>query len=257
MVTGRVRFAVLLAAAVVAAAAAPAVAARGTWYDPYLDGVEALEKGDPARAIELFETALARRPESGYHRTYGTNYIHYAPHAHLALALGALGRCDAALAEIGRARTAGEPEDDPSLAPRLEALAQRCAPAPEPEPAPPEELSAAAIGPSGSPPAAPPPAPAIDRTLLRRGLAAYLAGDLDTATRVFEQAASEAPDSAVAHLLVATVRFARWRADGRRDEALARSVRSALDNARRLDPLLEPPPALCPPELVARWRTLR
>ena len=244
----------LLAAVALAMAAPPVPGARGTWYDPYLDGLEALEKGDAARAVGLFETALSRRAESGYHRTYGTNFIAYTPHAHLALALKAVGDCRRALSEIERARAAGEPEIDPSLGPRLAGVRRDCTPDP-----PPARAAGDAVRPA-APPApvesAPEP-PRLDPASIERGLVSYFAGDLGTAERVFGDLVEAAPDSAVARLLLATVRFARWNAGGRRDEALARAVRESLARARALDPRLEPPRALCPPELIARWQALR
>ena len=232
---------ILVALALLAAAVAPAPAKRGTWYDPYLDGIEALEAGDAARAVELFETALSRRAESGYHRTYGTNYIHYAPHARLAVAWHALGDCGKALAELERAEAAGELTDDPALVPRSEVVRRACAPPP-----PASAAEASRTSPEHLP-------PALDPALLERGITAYLAGDLETSERVFSRVANEAPDSAVGQLLLATVRFARWSTGGRRDEALAEEARQALARARALDPLLAPPPALCPPELLALW----
>ncbi len=241
------RSGVVVALAVVLAVAVgmPLSGKRGTWYDPYLDAVEALEAGDAARAVDLLEAALSRRPESGYHRTYGTNYIHYTPHARLAFAWQMLGDCAKALRELERAEAAGELVDDPSLAPRGEVVRRACTPAPRPE------VVAVDEGASRTPPS--PPVPALDPARLERGVAAFLAGDLETADRIFSRTADDAADSAIAQSLLALVRFARWTAGGRRDDALIAEVRQAVGRARALDPLYSPPPALCPPELLALW----
>ena len=73
------------------------VSAREEWYDHYDNALAALDRGDPAAAIELIRTALERKHRSGYLRTYGNNYIRYVPHFQLGVALHGTGDCEAAL----------------------------------------------------------------------------------------------------------------------------------------------------------------
>ena len=220
------------------------LAARGSWYDPYLDALEALDSGDAASALPLLEQALARTTESGSFRTYGTNYLRYAPHMQVARARHALGDCDAARAALERAAAAGEIEADASFGPLAQSIRAACAPkvgAPSPERAEAQE---------SAPLAAPlPTMPSVDVAAFERGLMAYLAGDLASAVGLLERVAADAPRSAAAQLVLGTVLHASWTAGGKDDAATHARARAALTRARELDPFLAPPPGICPPEV--------
>jgi len=243
-------------------ATSPALA-RGEWYDHYEEALQALQAGDHQRAIELLETALKRKKRSGYFRTYGNNYVRYLPHFYLGVAHHDAGNCRQSLADFERSEAAQETEPLPALAARLQSLRGACqallAPPPvAPEPARIAELEPAVPAESEGPPETPPdPVVKIDPKQLEHGLRAYLKGDVTGATRTFGDLARTSPRSATLHLLLGMALHASWVIGGETDRDLLERAREELSEAARLDPGLVPDPALCPPSVVALYRSLR
>lgn len=99
-------------------------------------------------------------------------------------------------------------------------------------------------------PALPPPAPAALRVLA----AAFLAGDLDRAATTSDAELPEEP-LALAHALLLRG-AARWHLHwqgGRRDAGLAARADADLERVRRLQPTLEPMPAVFSPRFRAHY----
>jgi Uma2 family endonuclease len=82
---------------------APA-ASGDEWYDAYARGVEALDRGEPRKAIPSLERAVHKRPEPGTNLiTYGTNRLgEYAPYLSLADAYVQVGKLDEAREALKR-----------------------------------------------------------------------------------------------------------------------------------------------------------
>lgn len=222
--------------------------ARGEWYDHYENALDAIEKGDPAQAIELLEAALKRKKKSGYLRTYGNNYVRYVPHFYLGVAYQALGDCDTALGRYADSDARGETAPEPELQQQLQRLRSACQWVSE-EPAPADPVPASQE--SSEPPLQ------VDTAALERGLRTYLNGDLDQAVVLFEQMIEREPRSARLHLLLGMALHNVWSLGGERDAAMLERAHSALARAGKLDPQLVPDPALCPPRVVALYRQLR
>jgi tetratricopeptide (TPR) repeat protein len=267
-------FRVLTLALLWLVSASPVQGARGEWYDHYEEALQAIENGRPRRAVDLLGAALARRSRSGYFRTYGNNYLRYVPQFWLGVAYHDLDDCERALASFDRSEAAAETADEPVLAARLRALRTAC------EfrlaPPPPSRIVAQRDGsPSSSPPAAEAPpeiastaestdlagpeeaGPTPDPATLERGLRAFLAGDLPSAVRAFDELVHDAPESATSHLLLGTALHAQWSAEGQGEPELLERSRRELSLAARLDPRVAPDPALCSPRVVALYRSVR
>jgi SSS family transporter len=150
-------------------AAQPAAAQE--WHDAYRAGVAALARGDPARAAESLQRAIALRPEPGRNViTYGTNFEpRYFPYLRLAEARLALGQLDAAREALDRSASWGtrEPADDRrALLARLEAAVAARRPATPPPGAPSPQTSAPTSAPSPTPSATVVPTPTPAPTAL-------------------------------------------------------------------------------------------
>jgi len=233
---------------------APPVSARDEWYDYYDNGLAALDRGEHATAVGLIEAALERKRRSGYLRTYGNNYIRYVPQFQLGVALHGAGDCEAALASFDRSETRGETADVPELDARLQRLRGECETRLAPAPVEPAVTTVAEPEPVEPPK---PKRPPIDRTLLERGLAAYLGGDFKDSVDSFEALAQATPDSARLRLLLGMSLHGAWVTGGETDSGLIERARAELAGARNLDPGLRPDPALCPPRVAALFRSLR
>lgn len=246
----------ILACLLLALAVSPGLA-REEWYDHYEDALQALDRGSYGQAIESLEAALERKPRSGYLRTYGNNYLRYLPHFYLGVAYHGAGDCRRALESFERSQEAGETEAESVLAARLGVLKADCEAAlappssPSPEPAPVAVVEPAA---SEKPPA---PRVAVDAERLERGLRSYLDGDLEAAERVFDELVRSAPESPDLRLLHGMALHGRWAAGGEQDALLLERARRELAEAARLEPGLVPDPALCPPRVLALYRSLR
>lgn len=246
----------LLVLGLLAAGAVSPALARGEWYDFYEDAIAAIDGGEPRRAIELLEQALSRKAASGYFRTYGNNYMRYAPQFHLGVAWQEAGDCDRALQFFRRSEDAGETEAEPALAVRMHSLRAVCEARIEAEAAPPEPEVVET--PPEEPPAAPAPPPIeVDTRALERGLRAYLTGDLDEAIRLFEEVTRDEPRAAQPHALLGAALYGSWLLDGESDEKRLGRARDALSRAAGIDPDLALDPALYPPRVIALYRSLR
>ena len=222
----------------------PAVSARDEWYDYYDSALGALRSGDYATAIEMIEAALARKGRSGYLRTYGNNYIRYAPYFQLGVAQHGAGDCEGALASFDGSETRRETADVPELDLRLHELREECE----------VRLAPPVVDPA---PAAVEKRPPIDRRRLERGLAVYLEGDFQAAIALLEALRADHPDSARLRLLLGMALHGAWVAGGETDDAMIEGARAAVARAASLDPTLVPDPALCPPRVAALFRSLR
>lgn len=233
----------------IALLAAP-VSAREEWYDHYEKALVALEAGDPASAVASIEAALSRKDRSGYVRTYGNNYIRYVPYFQLGIARHASGQWDAALEALRVSDERGETDDLPELATRVRALREDCrvrlAPPPAEVPAPVEEPAEIV-----------PERPTIDRTLLERGLLAYLEGDFEASTVTFRSLVDSNPEAPRLKLLLGMALHGAWITGGQTDDALIGQARETLRAAAEQDAALRPDPALCPPRVAALYRSLR
>ena len=227
------------------------VQARDEWYDHYERALAAIDTGKPQAAVGLLESALERKSKSGYLRTYGNNYVRYAPRFYLGVAYHALGDCDQALQQFAESDARNETERDAELAELLKSLRSACewvaqAPAPvEAEPAVNET----------SEPEEPPLQ--VDGAQLERGLRAYLGGDLELAVRLFQQMAEQEPRSARLQLFLGMALHNAWVVGGEAEPTLVRQSERALRTASSLNPSLVPDPAICPPRVVALYRQLR
>lgn len=233
---------------------APPVSAREEWYDHYDNALQALDRGDHATAVGLIEAALERKDRSGYLRTYGNNYIRYVPYFQLGVALHGAGDCEAALANFDQSETRGETADVPDLDARMRRLREECE----------VRLAPPAVEPADTTVAEParvekpkPKRPPIDRTVLERGLAAYLEGDFEGSIGWFEELTQATPDSARLRLLLGMSLHGAWVTGGETDNDLIERARAELAGATGLDPALMPDPALCPPRVAALFRSLR
>ncbi|RMG43758.1 MAG: hypothetical protein D6718_11450 [Acidobacteria bacterium] len=215
------------AAAAILLALLSAGLGRGEWYDHYLDGVEALESGDPETAAGRFREAIRMRPEPGYYRTYGNNYLRYTPYFHLGAALHDSGDCAGALEAFRRSEESGELEDLPLLAARRRALREACT----------ARLAPPASGGERRSPPSRPVTGRISRRALRDAVRAYLEGDYPAAEARFEALIERAPRSATLHAVLACVLAAKSRTGG--TPADLDSARRALAEALELDPGLE------------------
>ena len=237
--------------------------ARGEWYDHYENALEALEQGEPTRAIDLLQAAVSRRQRTGYFRTYGNNYVRYVPHFYLGVAHHDAGDCEEALRSFERSDAAKETAAVPALESTLRSLRTACEarlqPPPESLPAPPP--SSASLGPAPieeEPEEAPdPPRCAVAQDTLENGLRAYLEGNIDDSVRVFEELVGEAPECARLRLLLGMALHATWVLDNQSNDLLLERSRQQLAEARKLDDGLDLDPALYPPRVVALYRALR
>lgn len=227
--------------------------ARGEWYDHYENAIEALEQGEPTRAIDLLQAAVSRKQRSGYFRTYGNNYVRYVPHFYLGVAHHDAGDCERAMTSFERSDAAKETAEVPALASTLRSLRTACETRLEP---PPESLPAPPII-SSTPDPPEPPRCAVAAETLENGLGAYLEGNIDESVRVFEELVREAPTCSRLRLLLGMALHAAWVLDGQSNDALLERSRQELAEARQLDDGLVLDPALYPPRVVALYRTLR
>lgn len=234
--------------------ATPAVA-RGEWYDFYGDALLALDAGNGQEAIELLETALARKKRSGYFRTYGNNYIRYSPHFYLGLAHHDAGNCARALESFDRSDEAEETKPTPELGRRLAAIRSRCEEVLSPAPAEPEPAAPVTV--ESEPEPIVEAVPPIDVARLEQGLEAYLGGEFTVAAEIFGSLVEDSPESARLRLLLGTAQHGIWVTGGGVDEKLLEQTRVQLARAAGLDSALVPDPALCPPPVVALYRSLR
>jgi hypothetical protein len=139
-----------------------APAAAQDWHEAYRAGVTALNRGQPARAVQLLERAASLRPEPGRNVvTYGTNVeARYYPYLRLAEAHLLQRNLEGARAALERSKSWGrEPaEERAQLVARLDAAAPRPPAPPTAVPSP----AAPAAAPTPEAPAttlaAPPPA---------------------------------------------------------------------------------------------------
>ncbi len=252
-----------MTALLLVAAIAPAPA-RGDWYDYYQDALQAIDRGKHGRAVQLLETALERKKGTGYFRTYGNNYIRYVPRFYLGVAYHGAGDWERALASFDLSEEAGETAAVPSLDTRMRSLRAACESQLAPPPAQPVETSGNAPAASTEPDTAKREEPRkasplihADPRLLERGLGVYLRGDFDTAAGVFGELVESAPRSPRLRLLLGMALHGSWVMGGEKADALIGRSRRELAEAARLDPALVPDPALCPPRVVALFRSLR
>lgn len=227
------------------------VAARAEWYDHYESAVAAIDRGDFTAAIESIESALSRKKRSGYLRTYGNNYIRYAPYLHLGVAYHGAGDCTAALAAFDESDDHSETDDVPefhsvSLQLREECRLRLAPPVVEPPVAEPEPIEEPT-----------PRRPPIDRDLLERALTAYLQGDFEVSSEVFRSLVGVNPGSPRLKLLFGMSLHGAWVTGGEQDETLIAEARTIFQTAASQDPALMPDPALCPPRVAALYRSLR
>ena len=227
---------------------APGAWARGEWYDHYERAIRSIEQGDGQQALVWLDRALAAKPRSGYLRTYGNNYIQYAPQFYRGLAWELLDDCTAALRAFEASDADRETAQEAGLAETLRESRERCSRAL----APPAEPQPGMVKP-------PPTAPKLlaDPMELRAAFGAYLEGDFDGAVQRFGKLAAESPESARIQLMLGIALHGWWASTGRNDEALLTRARAALARAAVADPDLVPDPALCPPPVVALYRSLR
>ena len=148
-----------------------------------------------------------------------------------------LGDCERAVASFDRSQADAETARHPALAARLRTLRREC------------ELRSGSTG--------APAERALDPADLERGLRAYLSGDLASAVRAFDELARTFPHSAAPHLLLGMALHGQWSAEGEVDAALLERARRELGRAAAIDPAAAPDPALCPPEVVALYPSLR
>jgi hypothetical protein len=146
---------VLVQLAVVAA-----LARAEEWHEAYRNGVNALARGQGARAVELLERAAAQRPQPGRNVvTYGTNVEErYYPYLRLAEAHLLLRNLEGARSALKRSESwGGEPVAERArLLAQVEEAAARLTTPPPPERAPP--TTEAAPTPTPVPPPTPSPA---------------------------------------------------------------------------------------------------
>ena len=114
--------------------AGPGPAGAAEWHEAYRDGVNALARGQPMRAVALIEFAASQRPRPGRNVvTYGTNVeARYFPYLRLGEAYLQVSDLAGARSALVRSeKWAVEPaEDRRRLAARVEDLAARLAPPP-------------------------------------------------------------------------------------------------------------------------------
>jgi tetratricopeptide (TPR) repeat protein len=213
-------------------------APRREWYQDYEEALRAIEKDNPRKAVTLLGAALAREPRAGLLRADGNRHIRYAPQFWLGVAYHRLGDCARAVASFDRSRADDETAKAPALAARLQTLRREC-----------EQR----IGPTQ----APRTAVALDPAKLEVGVRAYLAGDLVSAVRAFDELARAVPDSVAPHLLLGMALHGQWSAAGELDASLLERARRELARAAAIDPAATPDPALYPPEVLALYRSLR
>ena len=137
-----------------------ALARAEEWHEAYRNGVNALARGQGARAVELLERAAAQRPQPGRNViTYGTNVEErYYPYLRLAEAHLLLRNLEGARAALKRSESwGGEPAAERArlLAQVEEAAARLATPPPTRTPPPTTE---AAPTPTPVPPPTPSPA---------------------------------------------------------------------------------------------------
>ena len=207
------------------------------WYQDYEEALRAIEKDNPRKAVALLGSALERKPRAGLLRADGTRHIRYAPQFWLGVAYQRLGDCERAVASFDRSRADDETAKAPALAARMHTLRREC-----------EQR----LGPTSTPAGV-----ELDPAQLERGLRAYLTGDLASAVRVFDELARGVPGSAAPHLLLGMALHGQWSAEGEVDVSLLERARRELGRAAAIDPAATPDPALCPPEVVALYQSVR
>jgi tetratricopeptide (TPR) repeat protein len=248
---------VFLAVCLVLAWAASPARARGEWYDFYDEAIQALDRGEPDHAIEMLQRALSLKDRPGYFRTYGNNYIRYLPHFYLGVAHHDAGNCEMAIESFQVSESSGETDSLPALAGRMRSLRTACEAVLAPPAIAPQEPGAeSSVDPEELPATEPEPADPR-RGMLEEGLRAYLRGDLEGAVNMFERLTRDSPQTAYFRLLLGTALYGSWLVGGESDQALIRKARTELSEAARLDPGLVPDPRLCPPRVVALYRSLR
>ncbi len=151
----------------------PGSATAEEWYEAYRDGLNALSRGDAARAITHFERAVSKRPDPGENiLTYGTNVLkRYYPYLDLADAQITAGRLDAAAATLQRSESVDrEPVAQRERLQGRLAAARAASATPPPTPVPtaieptPRPSPPAISTPTATtiPPSAPEPTPTLD-----------------------------------------------------------------------------------------------
>lgn len=226
------------------------VHAREEWYDHYQEGLDALAAGRSEEAIAALERALDDKSRSGYLRTYGNNYIHYAPLLHLGLAYHQSGDCPRALEYFDESQVAGEGASDAALAEQRALLRSECEERTRPAPpvAPPVEI----------PPASPAVEPLqIDAVKLERGIEAYLDGRFDEAVAHFESLVAAEPRSPRLFLFLGASLHGAWSAGGEGRGPLLDRATAALRSCGDLGGARSADPALFPPRVLALLRSLR
>lgn len=249
----RPRFVVLYVVILGIVAAALPANARDEWYDHYERAVEALEEGRPGAAIVQLERSLARKPRSGYVRTYGNNYLHYTPQFHLGVAHRLAGDCEQALVHFDAAVAASETRAAPGVAESLDTMRADCVERLRPPVVQAEELPVTA-------PEEPPPAPAplaIDRHELETGVRAYLDGRFDEAAAIFTRITTREERSARLYLLQGASLHAAWATGGETSEELLSRANAALRRAAELGGARGADPSLFPPRVLALMRSFR
>lgn len=107
--------------------AALVAAAAADYRQSYLDGLDALRRGDLELAVGAFEEAIAERPtERPRARLVGAIPQPYLPHHYLGVALFRLGRCEAAVAEWSLSAAHGAVDASPELAAEALDGRERC-----------------------------------------------------------------------------------------------------------------------------------
>ncbi len=110
---------------------------RADFRQSYLDGVAALRRGEPARAVELLRQAIAERPrDQARARLVGAIPEPYLPHAYLGLAYAQLGKCSLAGEEWRLSARQGAVAVGSALAEEIAAARLHCE-APPAAPSPP------------------------------------------------------------------------------------------------------------------------
>src|SRR5437773_5735815 len=139
-----------------------ALARAEEWHEAYRNGVNALARGQGARAVELLERAAAQRPQPGRNViTYGTNVEErYYPYLRLAEAHLLLRNLEGARAALKRSESwGGEPAPERArLLAQVEEAAARLA-TPPPTTAPPPERAPPTTEAAPTPTPVPPPTP--------------------------------------------------------------------------------------------------
>src|SRR5438477_8453585 len=100
----------VIGAAMLACTAA-AEAQNNAWYNPYVNGVRAVESARYAEAVRLLERAVAEDPRAARSKYIeGVFRTDYVPYFYLALAYSKLGNLDKATANAAKAETVLPPQ---------------------------------------------------------------------------------------------------------------------------------------------------